>query len=135
MDAVLWLGQAEELARRSNFWEAIAAVNAEFREEGLYVSHLFEEHQVVLTPSWRANRVMLPQAWQRLTLFRLGDGDLFLSKLMRDDALDLADAKFIAERAGFDQQAIKQAIELARVPAVAEVEEQFRLCAARFLKE
>lgn len=134
VDAVLWLGQAEELACRSNFWEAVAAVNEEFRDEGLYVSHLFEEHQVVLTPQWRENRVSIPRELQRLALFRLGDVDLFLSKLMRDDALDLADARFIAERAGFDRVAIEQAIKRARVPGVSEVEEQFKLCAARFLE-
>lgn len=133
VDAVLWLGQAEELARSSNFWEAVAAVNEEFREQELFVSHLFEEHQVVLTPAWRENRVLIPRDSQRLALFRLGDVDLFLSKLMRDDALDLADARFIADRAGFDQAAIERAIHEARVPAVPEIEEQFRLCSARFL--
>ena len=29
VDAVLWLGQAEELGRESDFWEAIEQVNAE----------------------------------------------------------------------------------------------------------
>jgi hypothetical protein len=33
--------------------------------------------------------VLLPGSWKRLTLYRLGDIDLFLSKLVRDDALDL----------------------------------------------
>lgn len=135
VDAVLWIGQAEELARGSNFWEAVAEVNEEFRAQEFYLSHLFEEQQVVLTPQWRENRLPLPRPLQRLTLYRLGNIDLFLSKLMRDDALDLADAQFIAQRAGLDRRAIQQAIHEARVPAVPEVEEQFRICAARFLGE
>ena len=109
-------------------------VNDEFREQELYLSHLFEENQVILMPAWRENRVPIPGSLQQLMLFRLGDVDLFLSKLMRDDALDLADARFITERAGFDQPAIERAIGQARVPAVPELEEQFRLCAGRFLE-
>lgn len=133
VDAVLWLGQAEELARRSNFWEAVAEINAEFRSQELYLSHLFEEHQVILTSSWRERRVRIRGPWMRLTLYRLGDTDLFLTKLMRDDALDLADARFIAARAGFDRQKIEQAIAAARVPEVAELQEQFKVCTARVL--
>lgn len=132
VDAVLWLGQAEELARRTNFWEAVAAVNQEFRDQELYVSHFFEEDQVVLTPDWRRHRLPLAGPWKRLRLYRLGDVDLFLSKLMRDDPIDAADARFIAERAGFSREAIQEAIEQAKVPPIAEIEEQFKICAARF---
>jgi hypothetical protein len=135
VDAVLWLGQAEELARRSNFWEAVTKVNEQFRDQELYLSHLFEEDQVILTPTWRENRLLIPKSWERLTIYRLGNIDLFLSKLMRDDPLDYADARFVVERAGLDQRAIEGAIATARVPAVPEVQEQFKLCAARFLEE
>jgi hypothetical protein len=135
VDAVLWLGQAEDLARHSNFWEAVAEVNEEFRDQELYLSHLFEEDQVILTSTWRENRVLIPKSWKRLTIYRLGNIDLFVTKLMRDDPLDLADARFVVQRAGLDQQTIERAIKAARVPTVPELQEQFRLCAARFLKE
>jgi len=59
VDAVLWVGQAEELARTTNFWEAIEEVNAELAPEDLFVSHFFEENQVILRPQWRRARVRI----------------------------------------------------------------------------
>ena len=41
VDAVLWLGQAEELASTGNFWQAIDEVNNRFADQELYISHLF----------------------------------------------------------------------------------------------
>ncbi len=134
IDAVMPLGQAEELALATNFWEAVEQVNRELAERELYISHFFEEDQVVLTPEWRDNRVPIAGTWVRLKLFRLGDVDLFLSKLMRDDAADLADARFIVQRAGLGKETIRRAIARARVPAIPEIEHQFRICSARFLE-
>ncbi len=134
VDAVMWMGQAEELARRTNFWDVIATVNRQFRDQELYISHFFEEDQVVLTPDWRSHRIPIPGTRMRLTLYRLGDVDLFLSKLMRDDPIDAADARFIVRRAGFSKEAIRRAIDSARVPQIAEIEEQFSICAGRFVE-
>ncbi len=57
VDAVLWLGQAEQLAEQTNFWTAIEEVNARFSTDDLYLSHLFTEDQVILRPDWRQWRV------------------------------------------------------------------------------
>jgi hypothetical protein len=35
VDAVLWLGQAEELQEKTNFWEAIERVNQELSDQEL----------------------------------------------------------------------------------------------------
>ena len=134
IDGVMWLGQAEELAETTNFWQTVEEVNRELADQELYVSHFFEEDQVVLKPEWRTHRVPIVGTWAHLKMYRLGNVDLFLTKLMRDDPIDRADAMFIVERAGLDQQTIRQAIEQARVPAIREIEEQFKICAARFLK-
>jgi hypothetical protein len=77
IDAVLWVGQADELARTTNFWEAVEEVNREFRDQELYISHLFEEDQVVLTREWREQRLRINGSWNKLTVYRLGDADLF----------------------------------------------------------
>ena len=101
IDGILWLGQAEELLRQSNFWEAVECVNRAMADRNLYISHLFDETQVILRPDWRAQRVAIPgRTWQRLLLHRLCNEDLFLSKLMRYDPQDLKDARFIADKAG-----------------------------------
>jgi KTSC domain len=135
VDAILWIGQADELARTTNFWEAIEEVNRAFRDQELYVSHLFEENQVVLTSEWRNQRVQINGPWKKLTVYRLGDIDLFLSKLMRNDPQDIADAKFVVDGARWDQDTIARIISLARVPEIPEIREQFLICAAHFLRQ
>lgn len=127
VDAVLWLGQAEELSARTNFWEAIGQVNDELAGESLYVSHLFSEDQVILRPNWRSHRVAICGSWSHLTLTRLGDLDLLLSKLMRNDPIDRTDALFIVRAAGLTRTQIQQALTEARVPALTEIQEQFAL--------
>ena len=133
VDAVLWVGQAEALAEHGNFWAAIEDVNHLFADQELYISHFFEETQVILTPLWRQKRVPVPGDWKRLRLYRLGDEDLFLSKLMRDDPIDRADAQFIIRTAPLSPEQIRVAIHAARVPPIPEIEDQFRACIGRFL--
>ena len=135
VDAVLWLGQAEELATSGNFWEAVEQVNRQFADQELYVSHLFEENQVVLTPDWRRNRMRVPGAWGRLALHRLGDRDLLLTKLMRDDPIDLSDARFIIERARISKDQLVETIRCARIPDIPEISEQFDICSKRLMSE
>jgi len=128
VDVVLWLGQAEELERSGNFWSALDLLNREFEPQGLYISHLFEETQVILLPDWRDRRVAIPLACPRLSLSRLSDGDMMLSKLMRYDPIDLEDLVFIITAAGLSPVQVSQAVRHARIPESAEIREQFELC-------
>ncbi len=70
---------------------------------------------------------------KHLDLCRLGDADLLLSKLMRDDPIDQADACFIVQQAGFSPEAVRQILSQARVPDVPEIQEQFTLCSGKLL--
>jgi hypothetical protein len=133
VDVVLWFGQAEMLLNAGNFWNAVEAVNARFADQELYVSHFFEEDQVVLRPDWRRHRVAIAGNWRQVSLFRLGDLDLLLTKLMRNDPIDRQDADFIIARGRLTSEAIRQALREARVPDVPEIREQFELCSRRFL--
>ena len=74
----------------------------------MYIAHLFEEDQVILTSKWRDQRVQINGPWKNLKIYRLGDVDLFLSKLMRNDAQDIADADFVLDQAGWNQNDIRQ---------------------------
>ena len=132
VDAVLWIGQAEELVEQTNFWDVIEAVNVMFSDQELYISHFFEESQVILTPDWRSKRIPIKGSWRNLILFRLGNEDLFLSKLMRDDPIDRMDARFIIESGQLSRDQIRRAIQSARVPSIPEIEEQFKRCSTRF---
>lgn len=133
VDGVLWLGQAEELLHGSNFWTAVDLTNRELAPQGLYISHFFEESQLVLTSSWRQQRVPIQGPWNHLCLLRLGDKDLFLTKLMRYDPIDVADAQFILDRSGMTRKDIRDLISLACLPNIAEIKEQFALCSKRFV--
>src|SRR5262245_50892009 len=66
IDAVFWVGQAQELADHSNFWEAVEETNRELAAQELYASHFFEETQVILRPTWRQARVQIPGNWKQL---------------------------------------------------------------------
>lgn len=132
VDGILWDGQAEALLEKTDFWPAVDATNIELADAGLYISHFFQERQIVLTAGWRTRRLPLKGAWTRLTLFRLGDEDLFLSKLMRFDPQDLADARFIATRAGWTPAQIGAILREARMPDIPEIREQFELCSREF---
>ncbi len=133
VDAVLWLGQAEALNEQTNFWEAIEVVNRELADQELYISHFFTEDQVVLLPDWRDSRVPLDGNWEHLDLYRLGNVDLLLSKLMRDDPIDRADALFIAQSAGLGIADITAAIARARLPESPEIQEQLQLASEKLL--
>jgi hypothetical protein len=130
---VLWIGQAEDMLSKTNFWDAVEATNVALREQELYISHFFTEDQVILRPDWRENRVPIAGPWTHLDLFRLGDTDLLLSKLMRDDPIDRTDALFIVRSGGFTAEQITRAISAARLPASPEVAEQFHAATARLL--
>ncbi len=81
VDAVFWIGQAEELAASGNFWDAIDDLNKAYADQELYISHFFEEDQVVLQPDWKANRKWIEGPWKNLSLYRLGDEDLFFEQI------------------------------------------------------
>ena len=131
VDAVLWLGQAEEWDATGNFWTALERTNDELAGEGLYMTHLFEEDQVVLRPEWRQARLPINISFRFLQLHRLGNVDLLLSKLMRDDPIDHADAQFIVGSAGLSLTAVNTAIRSARVPDDIETREAFAAASAR----
>jgi len=134
VDAVLWRGQAEALVGSTNFWQAVADVNTLLAEEELYVSHFFTEDQVALTAEWREHRTVVPGTWLHLDLYRLGDVDLLLSKLMRDDPIDLSDAKFIVSSACLDKAVVEDGIARARIPDSQELREEFERASSRLLE-
>ena len=133
VDGVLWMGQAEDLMRGRDFWPALELTNQELAPQGLYISHFFEESQLILTTAWRQQRAPIVGPWQRLRLMRLSNHDLFLTKLMRYDPIDLADAQFILDRSGMTRDMVQALIKTARVPGIPEIQEQFALCSKKFL--
>lgn len=76
------------------FWKAIEKTNRELEPKGLYITHIFPEREVVLTPEWRKHTVPLHhESLARLNLLRPRVLDLVISKMGRGDVQDVADVR------------------------------------------
>jgi hypothetical protein len=80
VDAILplqWLAAPDE---NVDFWQAQQKTNAQLESDGLYITHLFRESEVILTPEWLANRLPVPLGLKKLSVFRPASIDLVLTK-------------------------------------------------------
>ena len=127
VDVILTIAQSVELDNCPAFWEALDAANAELQSTGLYLTHLFEESQVILRPAWKDHLAPLSRpVLQYLQLFRPHALDLLLTKMMRGpDPQDLEDAGFIIRSASLTRADVQAAIRQARLPGVPEIHEAF----------
>jgi hypothetical protein len=133
VDAILPLGWLEAADGNVDFWEAQQRTNAELATQGLYLTHLFRESEVILTPDWLSHRVSIPLNLARLTVLRPSTLDLILTKMARGDENDLADIRFLLGHGGLTADQLRAAFERARVPDVAEIQELFRAAQATVL--
>lgn len=133
VDAILplsWLAAADE---NLDFWQAQQRTNAELEPEGLYITHLFRELEVILTPDWLARRVPIQTGFQRLGTFRPATLDLVLTKMARGDENDLADIRFLLRQEPLDAGQLRAAFARARLPDVPEIQELFRTAQPKVL--
>ncbi len=76
------------------FWRAVEKTNQELETKGLYISHIFPEREVALTPEWKQHTVPLHHdSLTKLMLLRPRMLDLVVSKMGRGDAQDLVDVR------------------------------------------
>lgn len=109
------------------FWAARDAVNDRFEGEGLYITHIFSEHQVFLRPDWADHIVpVLRPPTRNLKLFRPHTIDLILTKMMRgDDELDMEDVDFLVRHDGITREQMEPAFANVRMPDVVELHDAF----------
>jgi hypothetical protein len=125
VDAILplaWLAAEDE---NLGFWEAQQRTNAELEPEGLYLTHLFRELEVILTPDWLSRRVRIPLELRHLAVFRPATLDLILTKMARRDENDLADIGFLLTRQPLTADQLRAAFAHARVPDIPETQALF----------
>jgi hypothetical protein len=119
--------ELEALVNDEGFWDARDAVNDQFQQEGLYITHLFQEDQVFLRPDWEQFIVPVlrpPTRW--LKLFRPHTIDLILTKMMRgDDAQDMEDVAFLVRHDGITADDMEPAFAHVRMPDIPELREAF----------
>jgi hypothetical protein len=94
IDVIVPAGRELAIDADSQFWHAIKATNHELEDRALYITHIFPEREVVLTPEWKQFLVPLPNPeLRRLRLFRPRILDLVVSKMGRGDLQDQADVR------------------------------------------
>ncbi len=96
VDAILPTVEMERIEADDQFWKAIELTNKSLVPDGLYISHLFTDKQVALTPDWLSKIVPIEaRGFKNLRLFRPSSVDLVLTKMMRNDRQDIEDIRFI----------------------------------------
>ena len=126
VDAILPLSWLAAEDQNLDFWQAQQRTNTELEPEGLYITHLFRELEVILTPDWLARRVPIHLELPRLKTFRPATLDLILTKMARGDENDLADIRFLLQQETLTDEQLRAAFQRARVPDVPEIQELFR---------
>ncbi len=127
VDAILPAAEVAAIEQNQDFWLAQERTNAELGDTGLYFTHLFEDKQVILTPDWQAKAVALSGfSFGHIKLFRPSTADLILTKMMRVDPQDRDDILFLIKQPDVSIENVREALDRAVVPPIAELEEAFR---------
>jgi hypothetical protein len=125
VDGILPLAWLQPPDEHKDFWQAVERTNAELESDGLYLTHLFREVDVILQPDWVDRRIRLDLGLPKLTAFRPASIDLILTKMARGDDDDLQDIKFLLQQDRLTSNQLEIAFGRARVPDIPEIRELF----------
>ena len=81
VDGILPLAWLRPPNQHEDFWQAVQQTNVELQSEGLYLTHLFRETDVILQPDWLEHRQLLELGLQKLIVYRPATIDLILTKM------------------------------------------------------
>lgn len=126
VDVILPLEQLELLKEDESFWLAQELSNRQLRPQGLYITHLFSETDIIIQPDWLSRRMHISGPFDKLRLFRPSTVDLILTKMMRDDRQDLDDIRFLLQQERLTKGDLMLAFQRARVPELREFDQIFK---------
>jgi hypothetical protein len=126
VDGILPLAWLQPPETHEDFWRAVQRTNAELEPDGLYLTHLFRELEVILQPDWINRRLRLDVGLRKLAVFRPATIDLILTKMARADDDDLQDIRFLLRQEFLTKDQLETAFSRARVPDVPEIQELFK---------
>lgn len=126
VDAILPEVEMSSIEADDSFWNAIEKTNQQLESTGLYLTHLFTDSQVILSPDWlnRMVPIRLPDL-HLLRLFRPSTSDLVLTKMMRIDPQDRSDIEFLIQQPDFDPDSFPTHLQTARIPDIQEIQHSF----------
>jgi hypothetical protein len=126
VDAILPAVEMAAVEADAQFWRALDRTNAALESRGLYMTHLFTDEQVILTPEWLEKIVPLPvPGLTRLRVSRLSTVDLVLTKMMRRDPQDADDIELLLREERIGPKELAAAFARARCPEISEIRETF----------
>jgi hypothetical protein len=124
--AILPALEMQAIETDEQFWRALDRTNRALEDRELYITHLFTDDQVILTPDWLSRIAPIDVDGLRwLRPYRPDAADLILTKMMRRDPQDLADIQFLLEHGKVGSTALERALLSARCPDLREIEEAF----------
>jgi hypothetical protein len=126
VDGILPSSWLEPQEAHEDFWRAVQETNRELEPDGLYVTHLFREVDVILQPDWKDRRVRLDLPLPNLAVFRPATVDLILTKMARGDKDDLDDIRFMLSQERLSADELRGAFARARIPDIPEIRELFQ---------
>lgn len=126
VDAILPTRDLVVLESNDDFWKAQELTNQELGHSGLYITHLFEETQVILARGWLERVVKLTiDDLRYLQIYRPATEDLILTKMMRVDPQDRDDILFLVQQQDFNPKRLSQLLEDAVIPDIHELRDAF----------
>jgi Nucleotidyltransferase of unknown function (DUF6036) len=125
VDGILPLAWLQPPDEHEDFWKAVQCTNMELEPDGLYLTHLFRETDVILQPDWLDRCVRLEVGFGKLSVFRPATIDLVLTKMARADEDDLQDIQFLLRQESLTHEQLEAAFARARVPDVPEIQNIF----------
>jgi hypothetical protein len=126
VDAILPAAEMSLIEADDQFWDALENTNRDLEPSGLYITHLFCDDQIILSPNWLDSiiPISLP-GLKHLQLFRPATGDLILTKMMRIDPQDRQDILFLISTLPSPAADLFPLIETATLPPIPEIQEAF----------
>jgi hypothetical protein len=127
VDAILPMAEMTTIETDDQFWTALELTNSQLEPTGLYITHLFTEDQVILSPTWldKLEPIELNDLKQ-LKLFRPSTLDLMLTKMMRIDPQDRADLNYLFHQLGADTSSLSGYLDNAMIPDLEEIKDAFQ---------
>ncbi|MFM7181435.1 MAG: DUF6036 family nucleotidyltransferase [Verrucomicrobiales bacterium] len=126
VDAIIPLAELAFLEADELLWDALDKTNSRLESSGLYITHLFDESQVILRPDWMNFLVKLnvPHL-KHLSLSRPASEDLVLTKMMRIDPHDRSDILFLLKQTPISAAEFESVCNAARIPDIEEIHVAF----------
>jgi hypothetical protein len=122
VDAILPRVEMSTIEEDDQFWLALEKANEELEPGGLYITHLFADDQVILSPDWMMHRVDIGLAdLCHLSLQRPSTEDLILTKMMRVDPQDREDILFLLSRLPVPSTRLAEILESPGIPDIPEI--------------